>query len=140
MQLSLESMAPSEADFVPHKGKAGWVVTGPMQWDRHYAASAKGWVWQEAVNLRYMQKCNQKYKNVCRVVICHNTRTSQNLFWRNQICRCFYEQCGKVYQLECMSAMQTFWLFKRNVCHKLINSPYSQALNGIHHLLLRAQG
>ena len=29
-----------------------------------------------------------------------------------------------------MSAMQTFWLFKRNVCHKLINSPYSQALNG----------
>ena len=29
-----------------------------------------------------------------------------------------------------MSAMQTFWLFKRNVCQKLINSPYSQALNG----------
>ena len=63
MQLSLASMAPAEADFVPRKGKAGWVVTGPMQWDRHYAASAKGWVWQEAVNLRYMQKCNQKYKS-----------------------------------------------------------------------------
>ena len=63
MQLSLASLAPAEADFVPRKGRAGWVLTGPLQWDRHCAASAKGWVWQEAVNLRYMQKCNQKYKS-----------------------------------------------------------------------------
>ena len=42
MHLSLAPMAPAEADFVPRKGKAGWVVTGPMQWDQHYAAPAKG--------------------------------------------------------------------------------------------------
>ena len=62
MQLSLASMAPAEADFVPRKSRAGWVVTGPMQWDRHWPASAKGWVWQD-VNLRYMQTCSQKYKS-----------------------------------------------------------------------------
>ena len=63
MHRRLASMAPAEADFVPRKGRAGWVLTGPLQWEPQYAASAEGWVWQEAVNLRYMQTCNQKYKS-----------------------------------------------------------------------------
>ena len=35
MQLSLASMAPAEADFVPRKGKAGWVVTGRTDIGQH---------------------------------------------------------------------------------------------------------
>ena len=50
MANSLLYRAPADADFVPRKGKAGWVLEGPVRFEWGVPFTYKDWVWQSPQN------------------------------------------------------------------------------------------